>query len=119
MKIVELAGTCDGSGDLTVTGSKKVVGFIEKIVMVYDDGATGADSVFTVEGLTSQAILTQANLGVADATYYPRTLANKIADGTAFTDWADKMFAVGKPKVVISNGGVSKNFRFLVYLSDE
>ena len=121
MEIVELAGTCDGSGDLTLTGTNQMSGkFIETIVMDYDDGATGADIVVTAEdGTASQAIMTQADLGTADRTWYPRTLGNKVADGSAFTDPATKIFVVGAFKIVLANGGVSKNFRFLIYCSDE
>ena len=121
MKIIELAGLGSAGGALTVLSTKNVVGYIEKIVMDYDDGDTGADAVFTVEEAgVSIPVLTQANLGVADNVFYPRTLANKIADGTAFTDIAEKIFvAGGAMKVVISAGGTSKNFRFLIYISDE
>jgi len=120
MQTIELAGTCDGSGDLTLTGTENVHGFVETIVMDYDDGATGADIVVTCEnGTASQAIITKANMGTADATLYPRTLGNKVADGSAFTDPATKMFCNGAFKIVIAQGGVSKNFRFLIYVSDE
>ncbi len=116
-----MTGTCDASGDLTITDTKQMRGkFIEQIVMDYDDGDTGADMVVTCEdGTVSQAILTQANLGVADRTWYPRTLGHKVADGSAFTDPATKIFCVGAFKIVISAGGISKNFRFLIYCSDE
>ena len=120
MKTVELSGTCDGSGDLTITSTENVVGYIETIVMDYIDGDTGADLVLTCEnGTASQAVITKANLGTADATFYPRTLGNKVADGSAFTDSQSKIFCVGAFKAVISAGGVSKDFRFIVTLSDE
>lgn len=120
VKIIELAGTCTAGGALTVTDTTTVIGYIETIVMDYDDGATGADIVLTCEnGTATQAILTQANLGVADRTWYPRTLGNKVADGSAFTDPATKIFVAGAFKLVLTAGGVSKNFRFLIYVSDE
>ena len=118
MRTIELAGTCDASGDLTLTGTDVIQGFLEKIEMDYDDGDTGADVVFTSLGTVSQPIMTKADLGTADATFYPRTLANKVADGSAFTDVAEKIYVSGKMKAVISAGGVSKNFRFLIYVSD-
>ena len=118
MKIIELAGKTDALGDLVITSTKKIVGHLEKIEMVYDDGDTGADVTFTSEGPISQPLTVITNAGVASLTWYPRTLANK-ADGTAFTDVAEKIFIVGQPKVVIASGGNSKNFRFLVYVSDE
>lgn len=119
MKIIELAGTGTAGGALTVTGSEVINGFLEKIEMIYDDGATGSDLTFTSEGPVSQPLLTVTDAGTADLTWYPRTLANKVADASAFTDWADKIFIVGKPQVVVAQGGVSKNFRFLVYVSNE
>jgi hypothetical protein len=119
MEIVELTGTCDASGDLTITSTQRVVGYIEKIVMDYDDGDTGADIVFTNEdGAATTAVMTLANLGTADATWMPRSACNAVSDGSAFTNWADKIFVTGTMKAVISNGGISKNFRFLVTVVD-
>lgn len=121
MKIVQLSGTTDALGALTMTASEAVTGFIEKIIMDYDDGDTGADVVFTaVEGPLSTPVMTKADLGTADAAFFPRTPGNKVADGAAFTNWADKIFvAGGKMKAVIASGGNAKNFKFLVVLSDE
>ena len=113
--IVTLEGTCDGAGDLTLTANKNTWGYVEKIVMDYDNGDTGADIVVTNEdGAASTAIMTKANLGVADATFHPRSLGNKVADGSAFTDVAVPIFVTGKMKMVISAGGISKNFKFHV-----
>ena len=120
MKTIELAGTTSTGGALTITAAADIIGFIETVVMDYDDGDTGGQVVLTCEnGTASQALLTQASLGTADRTWYPRTLGNKVANGAAFTDPATKMFCVGKFKAVISSGGNAKNFRFLVYVSDE
>jgi len=123
VQIVELTGTTDALGALTLNGAAtdKVVGkFIETIVYDWSDGDTGADIVVTMEnGAATQAIMTKANLGVADATFYPRTLGNKVADGSAFTDPATRIFCVGTPKIVVSSGGNAKTLRFLLYFSDE
>lgn len=119
MEIIELTGTTDASGDLTITDTDIATGYVEKVVMDYDDGDTGADLTLTCEDAISEAILTAADLGTADAVFYPRTPASKVADGTAFTNWADKIFVTGKFKAVIAQGGNAKNFRFLVYVSDE
>jgi len=113
--IVELSGTCDASGDLTLTATENTFGNVEKIVMDYDNGDTGADMVVTnVDGAGSTAIMTKANLGTADATWIPRSLGNKVADGSAFTDVAIPIFVTGAMKIVISNGGNAKDFKFLV-----
>ena len=45
-KTVELAGTCSAGGALTLEATENSWGYIEKIVMDYDDGDTGA--VFVV-----------------------------------------------------------------------
>ena len=120
MKIVELSGTCDASGDLTLTATAPSIGYVEKIVMDYDDGDTGADIVVTNEdGTVTTAVMTLENLGTADATYQPRALCNKVSDGSAFTNFGDKIFVTGKMKIVVSNGGDTKNFRFVTTLSDE
>lgn len=114
----ELTGTTDGSGDLTITDTAIVKGYVEKIAMDYDDGDTGADMVVTSVGPVTQAILTQANLGTADDTYYPRTPCDAVADGAAFTNWADKILVDGAFKIVIANGGNAKNFKFIVYVDE-
>ncbi len=120
MKIIELTGTTTAGGALTITGTTSTVGYIEKVVMDYIDGDTGADLVLTLtEAGISLPILTQANLGVADTVFYPRTPANAVADGAAFTNWADKIFVTGSFKAVIASGGATKDFRFLIYVSDE
>ena len=120
MDIIQLSGTCDASGDLTITGTTNVVGFVEKVVMDYDDGDTGCDLTLTNEAVVSEPILAATALGVADKTWYPRASAVDGVDAAAFTnEQAAKYFVTGSFKAVIENGGVSKNFKFLVYLSDE
>ncbi|MHA1481847.1 MAG: hypothetical protein ACTSQA_00230 [Candidatus Heimdallarchaeaceae archaeon] len=120
MEIIELAGTADGSGDLTLTATNKSFGYVEKIVMDYIDGDTGADSVWTnVDGAATTAIMTKADLGTADVTWLPRSLANKTTDGSAFTNVAERIFVTGNMKVVISNGASGKKFRFLVTITDQ
>ena len=120
MRIIELSGTCDASGDLTITDTTNVVGFVEKVVMDYDDGATLSDLTLTSEAVVSETILVVADIGVADKVWYPRVSAVDGADGAVFTnEQAAKSFVTGSFKVVIAQGGVSKNFKFLVYLSDE
>lgn len=119
MKIIELTGTSNGSGALTMEATSSKIGYVEKIVMDYIDGDTGADIVVTnTDGTTTTAILTKANLGTADVTFMPRSECNKVSDGTAFTNFGDKILVTGKMKIVIAAGGASKQFRFLIYLSD-
>ena len=120
MKIIELAGTCSGLGALTVTSTRNIVGYIEKIEMVYADGATGSDVTITEEGTVTQTLLVVANAGVADLTWYPRILSNLNTDASELASVeGNKPFITGTLKVVIAQGGANKAFRFLVYLSDE
>jgi len=106
MNIIELTGTADASGDLTLTGSSEI-GAIEKIIFDYSDGDAIADLVITEVAAVAQPILTVTNLGVADLTWFPRTLANKVADASAFTDVAEKIFVTGKMTAVISGSTVA------------
>lgn len=107
MKIIELTGTADSSGDLTINASQTANGKIEKIEFDWSDGDTIADLVITEEGPVSQPVLTVTNLGVADLTWYPRTLCNKIADASAFTDVIERLFVTGRMKAVFSGSTVA------------
>lgn len=120
MRIIELTGTCTAGGALTLTSTQPVTGYLEKIIYDYQDGDTGADFTITATDIVSEPILTVTDAGVADLTWYPRSLGNKVADASAFTDVAEKMFFTeGKFKVVVAQGGISKDFRFLFIVSDE
>lgn len=117
LHIVELLGITNGSGALTVDGTAadRFSGYIEKVEAIYVDGDTGADITVTVQGPMSQPVLTATNIGTASVVYYPRTLANKVGDGTAFTDVAEKILVTGIPRLVVAQGGASRTFRVLVY----
>lgn len=120
MRIIELTGTCSAGGALTLTSTKPIKGYLEKIIYDYQDGATGSDFVITCTDVVEEAILGVTNAGVANVTWYPRSLGNKVADASAFTDVAEKMFFTeGKFKVVVAQGGATKDFRFLFVVSDE
>jgi len=107
MKIIELTGTADTSGALTLTADSMEIGHIEKIVMDYQTGDAIADLVITEEGIVSQPVLTVTNLGVVDLTWMPRALCNKVADASAFTDVIEKIFVTGKMKAVVSGSTVT------------
>lgn len=119
MKIIELDGTTDASGDLIVTDTNNIVGYVEKVVMDYDDAATGADLTLTENGVVSQPIITVTNAGTADLTWYPRATTVNVSN-TAFTeDQAARIFVTAPLKLVVAQGGSAKNVRLLAYLSDE
>ena len=107
MKIIELTGTADDSGDLSITSSSAENGKIEKIIYDWNDGDAIADIVITEEGPISQPVLTVTNAGVADLTWYPRSLCNKVVDASAFTDVVEKLVISGKMKAVISGSTVA------------
>ena len=107
MKTIELTGTADASGDLTLTAADGFIGFIENIAYDWTDGDAIADIVITEQGPGAQAILTVANIGVADLTWLPRSLANKVADGSAFTDIAEKIFITRPLRVVVSGSTIA------------
>jgi len=123
MKLVEMSGTCDGSGDLVLASTIGVTGYLEKINYAYIDGATGSDFVITAtanDGGAAEAILTVTDAGTAALAWFPRSLANKVADASAFTDVAEKIFiADGLFSVTVAQGGVSKDFKFIFVVSDE
>jgi hypothetical protein len=80
MNIVELSGTANTSGVLTVTAPDVQVGYIHKVVMDYQAGDAIADLVLSEDALVTQNILTKLNLGLADAVWYPRVTASNPAD---------------------------------------
>jgi len=77
-----VAITTDGSGDATVYLGSCIRGRIVAIKYEPGDIDTNADLVIT-GAISGVAILTKANCGTSDVWFYPRALANKVADGAA------------------------------------
>jgi hypothetical protein len=121
MKVIELTGTTDASGDLVITGTKRVTGFIERIDYDYVDADTGADlAIVTTGQAVSAAVLTVTNAGVADVSWFPRSLGNKVADASAYTDSQTKIFLADESiKCTVAQGGNAKDVRLLIYVSNE
>jgi len=118
MKIIELTGTTNASGVLSISGTKSVTGYLEKIFMDYDDSTDTADLTFT--STYNGSILVQANAGSVDKIWYPRSLANKSTDGSAFANVAERFyFADEKLDVAVAQGGSVTNLRFIAVFSDE
>jgi len=116
MKVIELTGTTDASGDLVITGTKKVIGFLEKISMI-DNVTAGADLTFSSE--YNGSVLIQANAGSAAKTWHPRSLGNKSTDGTVFTNVAEKFFFANEGlDLTIAQGGSAVTLRFLAFFSN-
>jgi hypothetical protein len=120
MKTQVLTGTANSSGALTLTSTILIDGFVEKIVMDYIDGATGADLVFTAENNgVSEPLLTVTNAGTADKVWYPRAPANVTTNAGAITDSSERIFVNGSTfKCVVADGGDATKFKFIIVLSD-
>ena len=119
MRQIILSGRTNLGGTLALTSDKPIVGYLEKIHMDYIDGATGADLTITGISPVVEPILTVTDAGTADLTWYPRTLANKVADASAFTDVAQKIYLHGFFKIAVANGGSQKDFKFIIVTSDD
>ena len=121
MKSIRLYGTTDGSGDLTVTGSRAIQGEICKVAWIDGTFDDGVDAVISVTGFDyDETILTLTNAN-SDKSYYPRhvmhTSAGADLTGTAGYDLTEP-FVVGTPKLVVSSGGDTKSGGCVIYYED-
>lgn len=99
----------DASGDATVYlthgTNRKPNGFLHMIK--YTPGALAAGADITITGEDSGVpILTITNAGTSDVFFYPRALANEVADASAAsagTEWIP--IENERIKVVIAQGG--------------
>lgn len=110
----------DASGDATVYLfhgiNRKLNGFIS--VIKYTPGTidTGADLVITGES-NGIPILTITNAGTSDVFYYPRALANAVADAAAATASSEYIpIKDDRIKVVVAQGGAAKTGQIEVIL---
>lgn len=109
IKIIRLAGTTDGSGDLTVNDTKAVKGWVEAIDLECSAADATADHTVSVQSTDSgnaYNILVQAN-SQTDKRYYPRTLEHLDTDGTDLSSHT-RPFVAGKLRYVVAQGGDSK-----------
>ena len=92
-------------GAATVFLGSNIRGFLVSIKYIPGSIATGAD--LTITGETSGTpILTKANAGTADVFYYPRALANLVADGAdGATGECSIPLVEERVKVVVAQGG--------------
>jgi len=121
MKTIELTGTTASDGSLTITGTKSVTGFIERIDYDYSNAATGAVLTVTTSGqAVSAPVMIKTGAGTADVSYFPRSLANKSTDASAFTNVAEKIYLANESlKLVVASAGDTKGIRLLIYVSNE
>lgn len=117
MQIVELTGTTDALGAAEVESIRASNGYVEKVIIDYDDTATGADLTLTQEGTISESILAITDVGTSDLVKYPRA---KPVDGvnSEITNTQTPFYVSGTIKAVIADGGNAKNFRILVYIRE-
>lgn len=120
VKVIELTGTTTAGGALTVTSTQVVTGYIEKVLMDYVDGDTGADITLTIEGGgVSQDVLTITNAGTSDLKIYPRKAIVDTANAAFAVPFGNKLFMAGETlKMVVAQGGATKVIRVLVYIAD-
>jgi hypothetical protein len=119
MKSVNLSITTNGSGAATVTAPTSVTGRLYAVVYRPGTIATGATITVTSEGSMSRALLTKANAGTADSTYYPRAGMHAVTDGSALTltTGSDTTMVLldGKPQVVVASGGATASGELEVF----
>jgi len=117
LRRVKAEFTTDGSGDATVY-TDSVNGFLQAVFYDYDDAATGADFTITEED-TGRALLTITNAGVADLEWKPQIGTHPVANtagGTASTVLLDHNAVVGRIKIVVAQGGDTKDGDLYFYL---
>ena len=102
----------DGSGFDT-----SALGILYAVQLVDGDFADGVDVTITSEqGDLSFPLLTQANFNT-DQIVYPRVLQALNTDGTALATHTLPL-VVGRPKVVVAQGGNTKSGSFIFYILD-
>lgn len=122
IKNIRLYGTTSALGALTVNGERSISGRIYKIVWLdgtFEDGVDAVISVINDDLNETIMTLTDANL---DANYYPRALVHD-ATGTALTGTSggdrEMPFVVGRPRLVVSDGGDSKTGGCIIYYFED
>jgi hypothetical protein len=123
LQVVKLYGTCDASGDLSITHGIPILGKLVKIRWIDGTFADGVDVVFTVDSADGMSpdetllTLTDAN---SDAAYWPRTPVQDAVGADVTYDGTNEIYGKfvidGKLKMVVSSGGVTKAGGALVYI---
>lgn len=124
LRYLELTGTTDGSGALTVNASRSLTGQLYAVEWVVGTFATGVDAVLSEQsriGGVARTLLTLTDAN-ANAIYYPRYLVHGET-GTALTGTSggDRVMAylMGVPRLVVAQGGDAKTGSCIVwYITD-
>jgi hypothetical protein len=113
---IDLRGTTDASGDVTVTASRPVYGLLYAVDWEDGDLADGVDGTITVTNTDTGVDVTVLTLTDAndDARHYVRTLE---ADNTAaaLTTYTYPLIN-GDLKLVIASGGNAKTGGAIVHI---
>ena len=111
--------TTAADGSATVYAGKNVTGRIVAIRYAFGDIANTAD--FTITGeTTGLEVLTYANVPAANDTFFPRVVARKHTDGSAFTENGGPPIVCNERiKVVVAQGGNAKSGTLTFYVEED
>lgn len=122
MRKVTLSVTTDASGDATTTSTQHIMGKLFAIDYFPGSLVTGADLTITCEGVRSRPLLTKADAGISNLTFYPREIPHAVTDGAPLTATAggDRVQPLlnGLLKIVVAQGGATKTGSIVVYYED-
>ncbi len=116
-----LRGTTDGSGDLIVNAAHPVIGWLVAVEWIDGALADGVDAVLSSQVNADRAAVTLLTLTDAniDKWYFPREIvhdnAGAVLTGTQGGDTMPAFFS-GKLRLVVSNGGDTKEGGCIVYV---
>ena len=109
--------TTDGSGDATVTETRRLTGRIVAVEWGIGTGAAGIDFTLTITdtpGGADRTILTVLNAN-ANKTYYPSVLRQLATDGSDISGVYSEPIVSGLLKAVVAQGGATKTCYLVVY----
>lgn len=126
MRVVDLTGTTDGSGDAVITSGQAFYGFLAAVEWVDGDLANNNTAVLTCTGSPSgvaQTLHTQvAGEGDDDAWYYPRVQVHDLS-AVALTINSTQPYpgypvVNGRLTLTIADGGAAKTGGAIVYVKE-
>lgn len=119
---MELSGTTDGDGALTVNGESAILGRLYAIQWVDGDFTDGVDAVISTQGHGASKTLLTLTDANTDALYYPRDLVHDATGGVLTgTAGGDRVLPllVGKPRLVVASGGATKTGGCILFYYEE
>lgn len=117
---LELTGTTESDGSLTINAPGLIIGQLEAVEWIVGTFATGVDATLSEQsryGGVARTLLTLTNAD-ANAVYYPRYVVHSEA-GAALTGTSGgdrtKAFLFGIPRLVVAEGGSGKTGSMILY----